>query len=249
MYESAYSNPSASALDKAIGDLGLIAFYFLLRSGEYTKPKMVTVNGVKVRATRTETFTVCDIGFWKDGKILARRGPLTELLTADSATMKITHQKNGRMGEVVHQETTGHKGAVCALVRRVHHILDNGGSEQTPICDCSIGNKWHSITQAEMKAKLRQTIRDMKLHRSGLDPDIVGNHSLRSGGAMALKLHGYSDTEIQKYGRWKSNTWMMYIHNQIAHLSKGVAQRMSINIPFLNIGFIESSQGHQAPTY
>ena len=35
------------------GCLALVAFYFLLRVGEYTKPRFVIWNGKKVLATRT----------------------------------------------------------------------------------------------------------------------------------------------------------------------------------------------------
>lgn len=95
---------------------------------------------------------------------------------------------------------------------------------------------------------MRRAVRRLKLNRQNIDEDIIGNHSLRSGGAMALKLSGHSDSEIMKFGRWKSTTWTMYIHNQIAHLSKGVASDMSQHVPFLNIGFIEpSSQSGAAP--
>lgn len=143
------------------------------------------------------------------------------------------------MGEVVHHETTGEKGAVAALARRVAHILHHGGSDDTPICNYFENGKWHDVTQRQMLRRVRRAVRKLKLEVQGIDVDIIGNHSLRSGGAMALKLAGFSDTEIMKFGRWKSTTWTMYIHNQIAHLSKGVASGMSQHIPFLNIGYIE----------
>ena len=82
----------------AVGDLSVIAFYFLLRSGEYTKPRLVKRNGQMVRATRTVQFRVKDVGFWKDGHILTKNSPISVLLQADSATMKITNKKNGRTG-------------------------------------------------------------------------------------------------------------------------------------------------------
>ena len=37
----------------------------------------------------------------------------------------------------------------------------------------------------------------------GIPVDNVDPHSLRIGGEMALALSGYSDTQIQKMGRWK----------------------------------------------
>ena len=62
----------------------------------------------------------------------------------------------------------------------------------------------------------------LKLHQQGIYPELVGSHSLRAGGATALKLHGYDDTTIKKSGRWTSLTFLQYIHNQISHLSKYV---------------------------
>ena len=54
---------SDSAHQQAIGDLSLIAFYFMLRSGEYTKPRFTRRNGRLVQATRTKQFRIQDIGF------------------------------------------------------------------------------------------------------------------------------------------------------------------------------------------
>ena len=79
------SNPRS----RAVGDLVNIGFFFLLRSGEYTKPRQIKRNGKMVRATWTVQFRVADIGFWRDGKILPRRSNLQKLLTADAATLKI----------------------------------------------------------------------------------------------------------------------------------------------------------------
>ena len=49
---------SLDPLIRQIGCLIIIAFYFLLRGGEYTKPKMVVRNGKRVPATRTKQFVV-----------------------------------------------------------------------------------------------------------------------------------------------------------------------------------------------
>ena len=84
---------SKNTTTQAIGDLTLIAFYYLLRVGEYTKPRMVTVNGKTKRATRTKQFRVEDIGFFKNDKQLTRHSKLDMLLQADSCTLKITNQK------------------------------------------------------------------------------------------------------------------------------------------------------------
>ena len=71
-----------------------------------------------------------------------------------------------------------------------------------------------------MLKAVRQSAKSLKLHENGIDPDLIGAHSLRAGGAMALKLQKVNDTTIQKQGRWQSTTFLQYIHNQIAHLTK-----------------------------
>ena len=53
--------------EHAIVDLGVISFYYLLWVGEYTKPRMTTLHGKKVRATRTVQFVGKDVGFFKMG--------------------------------------------------------------------------------------------------------------------------------------------------------------------------------------
>ena len=56
---------------------------------------------------------------------------------------------------------------------------------------------------------------------------------------MALKLQGFNDTTIMKQGRWRSLTFLQYIHNQIAHLAEDMSRKMSMPLPFLNIASIE----------
>ena len=86
---------------------------------------------------------------------------------------------------------------------------------------------------------LHTATQNLKLHQKGIYPDLFGSHSLQEGGSMALKIHGYDNTTIQKIGRWNSLTFLQYIHNQIGHLSKYVSKNMSIALSFLNIADIE----------
>jgi hypothetical protein len=45
----------------------------------------------------------------------------------------------------------------------------------------------------------------------GIPIERINTHSLRSGGANALALAGYSDTQMQKMGRWWGATFKEYI--------------------------------------
>ena len=229
----------------AMGDLAIIAFYYLLRVGEYTKPKFTMVNGKTKRTTRTQQFKVANIGFFKNNKILPRASPLHVLLQADSCTLKITNQKNGRMGQTIHHFATGTQHCpIKALAKRVHHILSNGGTTNNYICDVfsTETKSWHQITPANMMTTIRNAVTNLNLKETGLDPDLIGVHSLRAGGAMALKLQGEEDTTIMKMGRWTSLTFLQYIHNQIAHLSKGISNKMSKKLDFQNIAAIEQAK-------
>ena len=229
---------------QAIADLALTAFFYLLRVGEYTAPRMINRDGKLIRATRTVQFTVGNVGFHKNNKVLPRSSPLAMLLTADQCTLKITNQKNGRMGQTISHETilNDSHGPVRAVARRIHHILSNGGSEDNLVSDYIDGNGvWHTITPAQMRQGVRTSVKQLDLHKNGIDADLVGVHSLRAGGAMALKLNGVSDTIIQKQGRWTSMTFLQYIHNQISHLTKDLSTKMNTSLEFCNIANIEQS--------
>ena len=229
---------------QATADLALTAFFYLLRVGEYTAARMINRDGRLIRATRTVQFTVGNVGFHKNNKVLPRNSPLALLLTADQCTLKITNQKNGRMGQTISHETTLNDphGPVRAVARRIHHILSNGGSEDNLVSDYIDGNGvWHTITPAQMRQGVRTSVKQLDLHKNGIDADLVGVHSLRAGGAMALKLNGVSDTIIQKQGRWTSMTFLQYIHNQISHLTKDLSTKMNTSLEFCNIANIEQS--------
>ena len=59
----------------------------------------------------------------------------------------------------------------------------------------------------------------------GEDPDNLGTHSLRAGGATALYAAGYGEKEITYQGRWASDSWMIYVHRTAAR-SANVARDM-----------------------
>ena len=231
-------------LDLAIGDLAIIAFFFLLRIGEYTRPTVdIRTNKPKINAKRTVQFRISDIGFFKNSKILPRRSPLKLLLTADEVTLKITNQKNGAMGQVIHHKATNDPTdcPVQAVARRVHHILENNGNSHSCICDYftpTVG--WRHVRPTELQIALQRAVLALDLKSNGIDVSLISLHSFRAGGAMALKLAGYSDTTIMKFGRWKSLTFLQYIHNQIAHISTGVSKSMSTKLDYTNIAAIEA---------
>ena len=52
---------------------------------------------------------------------------------------------------------------------------------------------------------------------------------------MAMHLNGIHHDTIWKQGRWSSDTFLMYIHEQISAFSTGLSTRMSQHIGWFNI--------------
>ena len=104
-----------------------------------------------------------------------------------------------------------------ALAHIVYDILTAVGDESTLLCAVAKNGDWIPVENCHVIADVRANSKILKLDLQSIDPNLVGAHYLRAGGAMALTLHGYDYTTIMKMGRWTSPTFLQYIHNQIAH--------------------------------
>jgi hypothetical protein len=87
-------DPEACELDCAIGDLTMIAFYYLLHFGKYMT-KVACYNSKQL-----EEFKMGDITFLKKDnfcnlRTLFRDAPSDQIKTAYGATTKLDNQKNG----------------------------------------------------------------------------------------------------------------------------------------------------------
>ncbi len=213
-----------------MADLVVIAFFYLLRVGEYT-------TSLREHEKCTVPLRKCDVRLWKDGNLLDRELELRDLLTADSATISIANTKNGTKGAVVHHNAIG--GAICPvaalLARRVANLR---GMEPA----CRLSMVCHPATRATRVLDQFITVAvrwgatfDCLLDK-GYTLDRVSSHSLWPGGAMAIKLSGATDSTIMRIGRWMSLTYLIYIHSQIGALSTGVAWKMSQEFTFQNVG-------------
>jgi hypothetical protein len=63
----------------------------------------------------------------------------------------------------------------------------------------------------------------------------INTHSLCSGGANALFLVGFSDTQIQKMGRWRGTTFKEYVREELALFSEGMCTKIKKKIHFVNV--------------
>jgi hypothetical protein len=98
---------SGSIQNQAIGDLSLIAFYYLLCIGEYTIKHQR--DRTKRAKKHTVQFKLEDVTFFKTDKTgilqcLPRNAPHSLIMTAESATLKLDNQKNGWKRVCIHQD-------------------------------------------------------------------------------------------------------------------------------------------------
>jgi hypothetical protein len=212
----------------AISDLLTIAFFFLLRPGEYTMSTART-------RTRTVQFRRQDVRFFKEGTILPHSSPIATLRAADAVRLYIDNQKNGQRGATMHH--TALPSPFCpvkALANRVHHLFQRAPEHpELPISFVGLGSH---VTSSHITLAVRESVVLSGLLNSGYSPSRVSAHSLRASGAMALRLNNVGEDLIKKLGRWSSSTWLTYIHAQISSLTAGLSERMVVHHVFYNVG-------------
>lgn len=153
------------------------------------------------------------------------------------ATLKFSNQKNGVRGALIHHHALSHP-SICpvkALTRRVAHLHANKASPDTLICAYFDHLGKEHIRNNEMLKLVRAASVALNLESQGFPAERLRTHSLRAGGAMAIAVNGELDRNIKKMGRWSTDTFLMYIHEQISHLTKRISANMSKPFPFFNV--------------
>ncbi len=210
--------------------LDAVTFFYLLRVGEYTTPH-------RTRAKRTIPLRDCNIRLWYRSHIIPHSAGLRALMRADSATICIAHTKNGTKGAVVHHDAIG--GPICpvaALARRVANI------QQAKLKNCQINTVYSEfgrrsqVSDRDIGIAVRWGATCDCLLTRGYTLNRISSHSLRAGGAMAMKLSGAADSTIMQVGRWSSLTYLTYIHLQIGALTAGLSRLMATQVRFQNVG-------------
>ena len=229
--------PTATEHDRATADLILIAFYYLLRVGEYT------MKSARNNSKQTVQFEMQHITFFaRDsfGRLrqLPRSATDHDILAAESATLRLENQKNGWKGVCIHQEVNGdaYHCPVKALGRRYIHIRNTTLDKTAPLSTFSHNNDVRHVTDKDISSALKLAAVALEYPSlKGIPIDRIDTHSLRSGGANALALCGYSDREIQKMGRWRSATFKEYIREELNIYSQGMSTKMKRKFNFVNI--------------
>jgi len=223
---------------KAVGNWTLIAFYYLLRIGEYT------VKRNRNETKQTEQFRMMDVAFFKRDeagnlRLLPPNAPDRDIMSADGSTLRLTNQKNGYKNACVHQQHNGHEefSPVRALGRVYCHIRKHTSDPKTYLSAYfEEDGVRRDITDDDIRKAVKLAAIALNYPANkGIPVEHVDTHSLRAGGAMALHLSGYSDREIQKMGRWRGETFKEYISEQLSSFTKGMSKNMMQRVNFVNV--------------
>jgi hypothetical protein len=211
-----------------VADLVVLAFFFLLRVGEYTRSS---------QPRRTIPLAETDVKLWRGIVELSHDSPLADLLAADGVTISLQNQKNGHKNEALHHYSSGDAflDPVKSAARLVHSA--RSCKKGAPLGSFPDENgRLQSVSADEIRSTIRQGATLDNLEAYGYDLKRIGSHSLRSGGAMRLKLAGCDDDIIKKIGRWSSNTYLRYIQTQIGELTADLATAMAQTLRFHHVG-------------
>jgi hypothetical protein len=201
-------------------DLIIIAYYFLMRPGEYC-----TSTG----QDSSHPFHLDELELWLGPrKLNLATATDHELLTATFCMLKFSDQKNANRGEQVGHATSGDYifCPVRALTRRVIHLRKNNAPPHTPI---------HCYYEQFRGRQLRVPASSINLllrHSAtllGLDPADITIKALRASGAMALITARIDSDLIRLLGRWQSDAMLRYLHVQAVPVIQNFARAMNLH--------------------
>ena len=226
----------ASVRDSVSGDWSLIAFYYLLRIGEYSE------KASRGDSKQTVPFRMKDVTFFEfDNKKRLRQMPRNaseeRIMNAAGCTLRLSNQKNGWKNVCIFHFANG-DAVTCpirALGRRYCHIRSHSTDPEEKLSAYFVNGVKYYLRDKEISAKLKMAAAQLHYPERGIPIDLVDTHSLRAGGANALHLAGYSDREIQKMGRWRSDTFKEYIRENLSVFSLGMSKDMKKTFRFVNI--------------
>ena len=210
----------ATELHRAIGQLVVGAFFFVMRTCEFSE-----VSGHR----RTRTVTVGDVEFRRDGRKVESNDE-AEMAAADTVSLTFRMQKNGE--KVTQHRTVGPAmggvllcpvASLAKLVARVRRYKP-GESEwqdrnQRPINLMATGGCFATVTAGQILHHLRAVALEYGEDRLGFPVLKIGTHSLRAGAATAMFLAGVPAETIQLIGRWRGQTFLRYIRIQVPQLT------------------------------
>ena len=197
----------------ATADMIIIAFFYLLRPGEYTD-------------NDKNPFRFEDVQlFIGDTRINLSTAPIEQVRQARFASLTFTNQKNGVRGEVIGLACSGdpYLCPVQAIIRRILYLRQNSAPSNTPLA--RVFNTATKVTASLLTTCIRDSVAQLG-PSLGFLPEDVSARCLRAAGATALLLAKVDPDVIRLIGRWHSDEMLRYLHVQAYPLMKDYARQM-----------------------
>jgi len=207
----------------------IVAHFFLLRVGECTP------SANRNRKKRTAPLRKQDVRLLRDGRPLNKEAPLDALMTATASTICLENQKNGVKNQTLCHDRSGNSDLCPAAALVLLMDAMRGMDEATPLGTCRTGDGTRRVSAAGVRAMVRFGASQDNVADEGCDLARIGTHSLRSGGAVRLKLAGADDGLIQKLGRWSGPTCKKHIQPHIGPPAGGIAALMAVPLRHWNV--------------
>ena len=198
-------------------DMIWLAFFFLLRTGEYSSP-----------TATTHPFTLDDVHLQIGARILdVATASERDLDVVDHVSLEFRDQKNGHRGERVGHGCSAHRFAcpVKVVIRRIKYLRSIEAPMDTYLCAyLSRRGSIVNLRASTITAHLRSAL----LACPCLDypAKAICAESLRASGAMALLNEGVDSCVISMIGRWNSDAMLDYLHVQSHTLMRHYAALM-----------------------
>ena len=194
-----------------------LAFFYLLRPGEYT-----------AGPSTTSPFTLADVQLFV-GQIRLDLKTATDatLRRATFGTLEFTTQKNGVRGEIIGLGRSG-STTLCpvhVLVERVIHLRQYNAPAAAPLSHFYYNGEWKFVKPTDITLVLRQAVAVMG-HAVGFNKEDISARSLRAAGAMALLCANIDHDRIKLVGRWRSDEMLRYLHVQVAPVMRHFSNAM-----------------------
>ena len=208
---------SDDALNLAMADMICIAFFFLLRPGEYA-----------ISTSESTPFEFKDVQLFRGQRRLnLLTATEAEILSATFASLTFDKQKNAVRGEVIGHASSGALD-LCptrALARRVLHLRHNNAPPETPLAHAYTPTGIKLIKPAHITTTLRLAVTYLgpSLGFTALD---VSARCLRAAGANALLCGGVDTDVIRLLGRWRSDEMLRYLHTQAGPVLRDFSRKM-----------------------
>ena len=194
----------STELCKAVADLLIIGYFFLLRPGEYCFQK-----------DDNNPFRLQDVSFDVASTTLnATAIPLDDLPSTLLVHLRFTTQKNGvRDEDITHGSTDD--PLLCplkAVARRIRHLREHNAAADTPLhIVYRRGGTPQAVPSSALTARLREGVTKLGATLNFTTQE-VSARALRAGGCMALFRANISRTNMQLMGRWRSWAMLEYLH-------------------------------------